>query len=186
MKTRNNSSHVHLYQICDIHYSIKIQLLTSKFILYKLVISAQNDHQCLLTWYPFAPFSLVSLYLLPMLEEIFIGIEKFTTFEKISPMLSLFKRTMQRSFHGVLLLFNHSSEIKIRKRKREPTHSPVGIQACKLYCPIMAFPRIFLILFVVPIGTISVAKSIICKINLEDMNRQMNNAFVLWKYNLYN
>jgi len=44
-------------------------------------------------------------------------------------------------------------------------YSLVGIQAGKLYCPIMAFSRIFLILFVVPIGTISVAKSIICKIN---------------------
>lgn len=55
----------------------------------------------------------------------------------------------------------------------------MSIYAGKLYCPIMALPRIFLILFVVPIGTISVGKSIICKINLEDMNRQMNNAFVL-------
>lgn len=75
--------------------------------------------------------------------------------------------------------FNYSCEIKIRKRKEKLTYSLVGIQASKLHRPIMAFPRVFLILFVVPTGTISVGKSIICKINLEDMNRQMNNAFVL-------
>ena len=70
-------------------------------------------------------------------------------------------------------------ERKRERKKEKPTYSLVGIQAGKLYCPIMAFFRIFLILFVVSIGTISVGKSIICKINLEDMNRQMNNAFVL-------
>lgn len=75
--------------------------------------------------------------------------------------------------------FNYSCEIKIRKRKEKLTHSLVGVQASKLHRPIMAFLRVFLILFVVPIGTVSVGKSIICKINLEDMSRQMNNAFVL-------
>lgn len=63
--------------------------------------------------------------------------------------------------------------------KEKPTYSPVGIYAGKLHCPIMALFRIFQILFVVPIGTISVGESIICKINLEDMNREMNDAFVL-------
>lgn len=81
---------------------------------------------------------------------------------------------------------SHSLMTHLKYKKKKPTYSLVGIYAGKLYCPIMALPRIFLILFVVPIGTISVGKSIICKINLEDMNRQMNNAFVLWKYNLYN
>jgi hypothetical protein len=32
---------------------------------------------------------------------------------------------------------------------------------------------------VAPIGTISIGKSIICKVNLEDRNRHMNIAFVL-------
>lgn len=59
------------------------------------------------------------------------------------------------------------------------TYSPVCIYAGKLHCPIMAPFRIFLIFFVVPTGTISVGESIISKINLEDMSRDMNDAFVL-------
>lgn len=106
----------------------------------------------------------------------FVDIQEFITFDKnLTNVLILQTDQAKRSFHGALRLCSNYSEIK----KKKPTYSLVGIQAGKLYCPIMAFFRIFLILFVVPIGTISVGKSIICKINLEDVNRQMNNVFVL-------
>lgn len=42
----------------------------------------------------------------------------------------------------------------------------------------MALSGIFLILFVVPIGTISVGKSIVCKINLEEMEKPINNTLL--------
>lgn len=67
------------------------------------------------------------------------------------------------------------------KRWKTLTYSLVCIYAGKFHCTIMAPFRIFLIFFVVPTGTISVGESIISKINLEDMSRDMNDAFVLWK-----
>ena len=40
----------------------------------------------------------------------------------------------------------------------------------------MALSGIFLVLFVVPIGTISVGQSIVCKVNLEETEKPMSNA----------
>lgn len=52
----------------------------------------------------------------------------------------------------------------------------MSIQTCELYCSIVALPGIFLVLFVVPIGTVSVGQSIVCKINLEETERPMSSV----------
>lgn len=153
--------HQILYQICILHYSMEVQLLTSKFNLHKLVISCPKWASSFASLTPLCFFlTCHSLYLLSLSD-------KYSLVDNISPVLSVLEVTTQRSFHGVLLFCNYSCEIKKKKKKRL-TYSLVGIQAGKLHCPIMAFSRIFLILFVVPVGTISVGKSVICKINLED------------------
>lgn len=42
----------------------------------------------------------------------------------------------------------------------------------------MALSGIFVILFVVPVGTISVGKSVVCKINLEGMEKPVSNTLL--------
>lgn len=180
VKNKNNSSHVHLYQICDINDSIQIQLPTYKFNPYKLIISCPKSIKFCLLDTLLCPSRLSRSLPPPLVRRNTHWHTEFTTFDKNLVSVLTLQTDYAKVISQALLLFNHSPEIKLRKReKKKPTYSLVGIHAGKLYCPIMAFSRIFLILFVVPIGTISVAKSIICKINLEDMNREMNNAFVL-------
>lgn len=71
---------------------------------------------------------------------------------------------------------SHPCEIKAWTRKERLTYSSVSIQTCELYCSIVALPGIFLVLFVVPVGTVSVGQSVVCKINLEETERPMSNA----------
>lgn len=73
-------------------------------------------------------------------RRIFVDIQEFTTFDKNLPnVLILQTDQAKRSFHGALRLCSNYSEIK------KETYLLPGIQAGKLYCPVMAFFRIFLI-----------------------------------------
>lgn len=116
--------HQILYQICILHYSMEVQLLTSKFNLHKLVISCPKWASSFASWTPLCFFlTCHSLYLLSLSD-------KYSLVDNISPVLSVLEVTTQRSFHGVLLFCNYSCEIKKkRKRKRD---LPTPLWASKL------------------------------------------------------
>lgn len=115
MKNRNNSSHVHLYQICNTSDSIQIHLLTSKFNLYKLPQISITF--CLLD----TLLTFHNLCLFPLVEEIFIDIQEFTTFNKNLGNVLTLQTDYAKVISWALLLFNHFSEIKLRKRRNLPT-----------------------------------------------------------------
>lgn len=122
MKNRNNSSHVHLYQICNTSDSIQIHLLTSKFNLYKLLIFCPKSASSFAYLTPCCTLlTFHNLCLFPLVEEIFIDIQEFTTFNKNLGNVLTLQTDYAKVISWALLLFNHFSEIKLRKRRNLPT-----------------------------------------------------------------